>query len=164
MDNIQSFSLDDLGDFDFPQQILTKAEEIQEKHPVKVTTIISADKRKTVKSEFVLSFTNNLKALASLNITARELKVITYILDAMEFGNLFSLNQTAMAKELDLKQPNISLIMKRLKEKGIILDVNGHLYMNSNIFCKGLPHKLSKENNEHLRSAKLETEHFTKSF
>lgn len=164
MDTIQSFNLDDLGDFDFPPQVLTKVEEIQEKNPVTVTTIISEGKKKTVKSEFVIAFIDNLETLLALDLTTRDIRVITHILKVMEFGNLICLNQAKIAEDLNIKASNMSAIFKKLKQKGVLVENDGHLYMNSNIFSKGLPHKLGKEKNDHLRSAKLETEHFTKSF
>ena len=50
-----------------------------------------------------MAFTSNLRALAELNISQSELKVITYILEIMEYGNLISLNQSQIARDLDMK-------------------------------------------------------------
>ena len=51
-----------------------------------------------------MAFTSNLRALAELNISQSELKVITYILEIMEYGNLISLNQSQIARDLDMKK------------------------------------------------------------
>lgn len=68
-----------------------------------------------------MAFTSNLRALAELNISQNELKVITYILEVMEFGNLISINQTSIAKELGLHKSNVSYTFKRLVEKNILI-------------------------------------------
>ena len=64
------------------------------------------------KADFVLAFTSNLRQLAELNISQNELKVITYILEVMEFGNLICINQSAIAKELGLAKSNVSYTFK----------------------------------------------------
>ena len=65
---------------------------------VKVTQTFNLDKKATVKADFVLAFTSNLRQLAELNISQNELKIITYILEIMEFGNLICINQSAIKK------------------------------------------------------------------
>ena len=65
---------------------------------VKVTQTFNLDKKATVKADFVLAFTSNLRQLAELNISQNELKVITYILEVMEFGNLICINQSAIIR------------------------------------------------------------------
>ena len=90
----------------------------------------------TVKADFVLAFTSNLRQLAELNISQNELKVITYILEVMEFGNLICINQSAIAKELGLAKSNVSYTFKKLRNKNILIENNGHLFMNSSLFQK----------------------------
>lgn len=131
-------------------------EEIQKDPDAKIsaTTIIKKDKKLSIKSEFVLAFTDNLCTLASLNITQNELKIITYILKAMEYGNLVSISQASIARELNLAKSNVSYNFKKLKAKGILIDKDGNIYMNSNLFSKGLAHAMSKENRENLKNAR----------
>lgn len=121
---------------------------------VSVTTIIKKEKKISVKQPFVLAFTENLCALASLNISQNELKIITYILKCMEFGNLINLNQSAIARDLGLQRSNVSSNFKKLKDKGILIENDGHLYMNSNLFTKGLSHSLTTEKREGMKNAR----------
>ena len=131
---------------------------------VKVTQTFNLDKKATVKADFVLAFTSNLRQLAELNISQNELKVITYILEVMEFGNLICINQSAIAKELGLAKSNVSYTFKRLVEKNILIKKDGHTFMNSNLFAKGLNHSMNEERRANLRSAQVENEHFKRSF
>ena len=120
---------------------------------VKVTQTFNLDKKATVKADFVLAFTSNLRQLAELNISQNELKVITYILEVMEFGNLISINQTVIAKELGVAKSNISYTFKKLRSKNILIENNGHLFMNSALFQKGLSHSLTTERRDNLKKS-----------
>ena len=51
--------------------------------------------------------------MVEIGINQTELKVILYILEVMEFGNLVNLNQRAICKALDLKPSNVSQIFKK---------------------------------------------------
>ena len=92
---------------------------------VKVTQTFNLDKKATVKADFVLAFTSNLRQLAELNISQNELKIITYILEIMEFGNLICINQSAIAKELGLAKSNVSYTFKKLRSKNILIEKMG---------------------------------------
>jgi hypothetical protein len=75
-------------------------EEYIENSTLRSTTYTENTNQKTsFKNEFVIAFTDNLEKLAfELNVSNAELRVITYILKRMEFGNLISLKQNAIAK------------------------------------------------------------------
>lgn len=156
--------LSSIQDFEFNEEIAENVDVLQEKGNVKVTTIIQAEKKNSLKSDFVMAFTSNLRALAELNISQSELKVITYILEIMEYGNLIGLNQSQIARDLDMKKSNMSVIFGKLTAKGVLIKEKGHLFMNSNLFAKGLNHKLNTERRENLKSAQCENENFTRSF
>lgn len=156
--------IEDIQDFEFSEELSDKVKTLQEHGNVKVTTIVQEDKKLSLKQEFVMAFTSNLRALAELNISQSELKVITYILEIMEFGNLIGLNQSQIARDLDMKKSNMSVIFKKLTEKGVLVKEKGHLFMNSNLFAKGLNHKLNSEKRENLRKAQFENNTFDRSF
>lgn len=82
------------------EELLKSGEDVK----IKATTIIQKDKKLTIKQPFVLAFTENLCKLASLNITQNELKIITYILHVMEYGNLISISQSSIAKALEMQK------------------------------------------------------------
>ncbi|MCY5740835.1 replication/maintenance protein RepL, partial [Salmonella enterica subsp. enterica serovar 1,4,[5],12:i:-] len=124
--------IDNVLDFDLSLNTVEEINKMQEKGDVKVTTIVQNEKKVSLKDQFVMAFTSNLRALAELNISQNELKVITYILEVMEFGNLISINQTSIAKELGLHKSNVSYTFKRLVEKNILIKKDGHTFMNSN--------------------------------
>lgn len=156
--------IDNVLDFDLSLNTVEEIKKMQEKGDVKVTTIVQNEKKVSLKDQFVMAFTSNLRALAELNISQNELKVITYILEVMEFGNLISINQTSIAKELGLHKSNVSYTFKRLVEKNILIKKDGHTFMNSNLFAKGLNHSMNEERRANLRSAQVENEHFKRSF
>ena len=145
--------LDDMG---FSDEEIQSAEDVAKSNGnLSVSTVIKGEEKSkaTLKKPYVLAFTHNLKVLAQLKLTSNELLVLAYILEAMEFGNLITLNQNQMAVDTGLRQPNISRCFKSLREKGVIIDKNNHTYINSNIFAKGLPHRLNKEKLENMRKA-----------
>lgn len=156
--------LDNVVDFDFSKEALEEINKLQESGDVKVTTIVQADKKVSLKEQFVMAFTSNLRALAELNISQNELKVITYILEVMEYGNLISINQTSIANELGLHKSNVSYVFKKLVAKNILVKKDGHTFMNSNLFAKGLNHKITEERRNNLRSAQVEDENFKRTF
>ncbi|MCC6091289.1 replication/maintenance protein RepL, partial [Escherichia coli] len=117
--------IDNVLDFDLSLNTVEEINKMQEKGDVKVTTIVQNEKKVSLKDQFVMAFTSNLRALAELNISQNELKVITYILEVMEFGNLISINQTSIAKELGLHKSNVSYTFKRLVEKNILIKKDG---------------------------------------
>ena len=156
--------IDNVLDFDLSLNTVEEINKMQEKGDVKVTTIVQNEKKVSLKDQFVMAFTSNLRALAELNISQNELKVITYILEVMEFGNLISINQTSIAKELGLHKSNVSYTFKRLVEKNILIKKDGHTFRNSNLFAKGLNHSMNEERRANLRSAQVENEHFKRSF
>ena len=121
---------------------------------VKVTTKFELDKKVSVKANFVLAFTSNLRQLAELNISQNELKIITYILEVMEYGNLISISQAAIAKNTGVAKSNVSHNFKKLKDKKIlIVDKDGNLLMNSALFQKGLSQTMTDERRAHLKNA-----------
>ena len=144
----------ELKDFEIAEQEKLKmAQAIENGGTVQVTQNFNLDRKATVKADFVLAFTSNLRQLAELNISQNELKIITYILEIMEFGNLICINQSSIAKELNLAKSNVSYNFKKLRQKNILIEKNGHLFMNSSLFQKGLSHSLTTERRENLKTA-----------
>ena len=130
------------------------AKALEDGKKVKVTTHFELDKKVTVKANFVLAFTSNLRQLAELNISQNELKIITYILEVMEYGNLISISQAAIAKNTGVAKSNVSHNFKKLKDKKIlIVDKDGNLLMNSALFQKGLSQTMTDERRAHLKNA-----------
>ena len=103
--------------------------------------------------------------LEQYNVSLVEMKIILYIVEKMEFGNLFSINQTSLAKTLKTSQSAISRSFKSLKQKHIIIEDDlKNLYINSNIFIKGNITKLDDERRENLKKACKDKGFFNKSF
>ncbi|WP_250218512.1 DNA-binding protein [Escherichia coli] len=98
-------------------------------------------------------FTKNFQQLAELDISKNELKVIARILNIMEFGNCFHISQAKLCRDLDIKKSNMSLVFKKLKKKGIIIDKDGDLFMNSNIFLKGQAHSINAKQRPNVKKA-----------
>ncbi|MGS4664346.1 hypothetical protein [Citrobacter farmeri] len=142
-------------------------DEYIENSTLRFTTYTENTNQKTsFKNEFVIAFTDNLEKLAfELNVSNAELRVITYILKRMEFGNLISLKQNAIAEKIGMKTANMSVIFKKLKQKKILIeDEDKNLYMNANIFAKGLNHKMKKEKRDSLNRSKISTDIISQSF
>lgn len=150
----KDFTQQDLIDFNLSDSKRNEIDDLMKSGTnIKVTQNFNIDKKATVKAGFVLAFTSNLRQLAELNISQNELKVITLILEIMEFGNLICINQSAIAKELGLAKSNVSTVFKKLRAKNILIEKNGHLFMNSALFQKGLTHSLTEERRDYLKDA-----------
>ncbi|RQM36328.1 DNA-binding protein [Erwinia psidii] len=102
---------------------------------------------------YVHMFTENFQQLAELNISKNELKVIARILNIMEFGNCFHISQAKLCRDLDIKKSNMSIVFTKLKKKGIIIDKDGDLFMNSNIFLKGQAHSINAKQRPNVKKA-----------
>ena len=79
-------------------------------------------KKVTIKSDFVIAFTENLSKLAEIGVNQTELRVILYILEKMKYGNLIGLNQASVCTALNLKRSNVSNVFKKLKLKQVLIE------------------------------------------
>lgn len=135
------------------EELKQKAKENNEK--IEVTQIWEESKtNKSVNKPFVMAFTDNLMAFSDLNITKNQLRVVCYILEKMEYGNLININQKSIAETLGIAKSNMSNIFKQLKGKEILVEDNDkNLYVNSNLFAKGLKHRMDQEKRANLQKA-----------
>ncbi len=51
---------------------------------------------------YVFAFTSNFRVFSDLDISKNEFRVLTYILEYMEFGNLINLSQSSLCKALNI--------------------------------------------------------------
>lgn len=165
MTQIDFKSLNDLSPFELKQYIddhhFTNEQKVQifehyySTHK-DITNIYSRKENiKSIKKDvdYVHMFTKNFQQLAELDISKNELKVIARILNIMEFGNCFHISQAKLCRDLDIKKSNMSLVFKKLKKKGIIIDKDGDLFMNSNIFLKGQAHSINAKQRPNVKKA-----------
>lgn len=109
-------------------------------------------------AEFCLAFLGNFRQLLDAGTTLQEMKIVAYVLEKMEYGNLVSLSQTAIAKDLGCSRQAISKHFKSLEKRGFFVKEGGHLFVNSTIFVKGLSTRMDAD-----RRASINTAHDTKS-
>lgn len=123
---------------------------------IKSTTVIATEEDKAISfsQPYVFAFTSNFRVFSDLDISKNEFRVLTYILEYMEFGNLINLSQASLCKALNIASGNMSNIFKKLRQKGILVEHHGHLYINSNIFAKGMSHQLDQKRKEQLSNAR----------
>lgn len=127
-----------------------------QKKNIKSTTVIATEEDKAISfaQSYVFAFTSNFRVFSDLDISKNEFRVLTCILEYMEFGNLINLSQSSLCTALNIASGNMSNIFKKLKQKCILVEHHGHLYINSNIFAKGMSHQLDEKRKEHLSNAK----------
>lgn len=102
---------------------------------------------------FCLAFLGNFRQLLDAGTTTQEMKVVAYVLEKMEYGNLVCLSQTAIAKEFGCSQQAISKHFKSLEKRGFFVRKDGHLFVNSTIFAKGLATRMDEKRRQHLTAA-----------
>jgi len=145
-------------------QILNAVEKELRKNPntksisldIKSLINVNDDKTKvSVKGAFVLAFVDNL---AELDLNNSEFRVLMYILKIMEYGNLVNLSQKIVCDALSLDKSKVSRAFRSLEKKDILVKKEGHLFVNSNICCKGLAHKMTQEKRDNLISCRKEND------
>lgn len=141
-------------------------EKVKNQASVDVITIVKEKPVFKLKKEFTIAFTENwFNLIQKSGITSVESKIVFYILDKMEFGNLISIKQSAIAKAIDMPTSNISRCFKSLIKKNILVkDSSGNTFMNSNLFSKGLSNRMSKEKYDNLKKAQLTTKDIQECF
>jgi len=102
---------------------------------------------------FCLAFIGNFRQLLDAGTTTQEMKIVAYVLEKMEYGNLVSLSQKATAKDFGCSQQAISKHFKSLEKRGFFVRQGGHLFVNSTIFAKGLGTRMDEERRQHLTAA-----------
>lgn len=125
---------------DAAKELADEAEKNGERTQINV--MIGSKPRQTLAAGFVMTFTDNLRLLADLGITPSEMRLLAFILEAMEYGNLLNLSQAAAGKALGFSKAHMSRLFQSLRAKGVLFDRGGHTYVNPRLFLKGLPHKL----------------------
>ncbi|ANF77766.1 replication/maintenance protein RepL [Salmonella enterica subsp. enterica serovar Kiambu] len=138
------------------EQKIDIAKRLLQNKEIKSTTVISSEEDKSISfsQPYVFAFTSNFRVFSDLDISKNEFRVLTYILEYMEFGNLINLSQSSLCKALNIASGNMSNIFKKLRQKGILVEHHGHLYINSNIFAKGMSHQLDQKRKEQLSNAR----------
>ena len=122
------------------------------------TLVISETKENRFKSisegvEYVHLFPKNLKFLIKkYGLNTNELLVLTEIMESMlSHGNLLiNFSQKTLCELTEINKSTMSKTFKSLKQKQCLIEKNGHIYLNSVIFMKGLPHKLFIQFRDHF--------------
>jgi len=109
--------------------------------------------------EYVTAYPENLRALVALNLTARQFRVMFYILDVMEWGNLLGFSQKTAGEALGIDKTSMSKIFKSLIAAGVLVKTGGHTFLNSNLFAKGLSKETYSNTAKRLADAAVATQH-----
>lgn len=136
-------------------QQLKMARSLIEGKKINSSTNITTEDNKTVSFDqpFVYQFTSNFRVLSDMDISKNEMRVLSYILELMDYGNLINVSQASICKELKIASGNMSNIFKKLREKGVLIEREGHLFVNSNIFAKGITNKTDFNRKQNLLAA-----------
>tara|TARA_R110000822_G_scaffold57509_1_gene144538 strand:- start:179 stop:712 length:534 start_codon:yes stop_codon:yes gene_type:complete len=130
----------------------------EEQADISVNVNVKKNKPKVILGQFFIGFAENL---LQLDLKPTEFKVVIYILKMMDYGNLVSLKQSTIAKDLKLDKSAVNRAWKVLIAKKVLID-NGHIYFNSNFCTKGLSSSLDKERIENLKRSNVSDENIKK--
>ena len=153
-----------LDDNDFTTaQRLEIYKKITREKKTKVTNFVKKEGVKSIKEGvvYVHAFTQNLMKLED-NFSGAEFKILFYFCNLMQHGNILLINfsQSALAKDLNMSQANVSKCLKKLKEKKVLIEKNGHTFINSNLFLKGQYHSLNSDRRKYVKDAQGENTMF----
>jgi len=139
-------------------------EKVKNQASVEVTTIVKEKPSYTLKKAFCIVFTDNFFRAIAGGVNQTEMKILAYIIDQMEYGNLISISQTSIARATDLKRSNVSYAFRNLILKNILIKKDGNIFVNSNIISKGLSRRLEKSKYDNLKKAQKTTQVIEEAF
>ena len=125
------------------------------KSNINIDVNVKRDKPKVILGQFFIGFAENL---LKLDLKPTEFIVVIYILKMMDYGNLVSLKQSTIAKDLKLDKSAVNRAWKVLISKKVLIDNDGHIFFNSNFCAKGLSSSLDKERIENLKRSNVSDE------
>lgn len=123
-----------------------------DKPDVKIGINIQKDKPKVILGQLFIGFSENL---LNLDLKPTEFKIFIYILKMMNYGNLVSLKQSTICKDLSLDKSAVNRAWKELIKKKVLIDKDGHIFFNSNYCAKGIASSLTKERIDNLKSSNV---------
>ncbi|EKN6273447.1 helix-turn-helix domain-containing protein [Yersinia enterocolitica] len=132
-----------------------------------ITIKASTKKKTSFKDGFSVVFKTNIGTLAKMKLTPTSFRITIYLFSILDYGNiLVNFSQSRIAEDLGLHKSNVSRAFKELFDNKILIrdTENGHVYLNSNLCVKGIPHKFIDEQMDKFKKSKVETEDFDNSF
>ena len=103
---------DELGEFlsqdarEEAEGLFQEAQALGEETQVNVT--IGSKPRQSIAAPFVLAFSSNLRLLADLGLSSSETRLLAYVIETMEFGNLLNFSQARAGKDLNYSKAHTS--------------------------------------------------------
>ncbi|HDM8302542.1 helix-turn-helix domain-containing protein [Yersinia enterocolitica] len=132
-----------------------------------ITIKANTKKKTSFKDDFSVVFKTNIATLAKMKLTPTSFRITIYLFSILDYGNiLINFSQSRIAEDLGLHKSNVSRAFKELFDNKILIrdTEDGHVYLNSNLCVKGIPHKFIDEQMDKFKKSKVETEDFDNSF
>ena len=79
-------------------------------------------KKKNLGNGWIAVYQNMLLTIAQLNLPNEVYRVFLSLLSKVDFENYLTVSQQDVANELDMKRPNVTKAIKKLKELNIIVE------------------------------------------
>lgn len=147
--------------------VIAKALGVSPEELEEISVKTSTHKKTSFRDDFSLIFKGNIATLARMKLTPTSFKIVIYLFSVLDYGNiLVNFSQARIAKELGLCKSNVSRAFRELFDKKILLRdaPDGHVYLNSNLCVKGIPHRFNEEQMDKFRKSRAETEDFDNAF
>lgn len=94
--------------------------------------------RMKILNEFALMFASAfLQTIDDYKLTRNDIRVVLKIIEYAQYGNLLRMSYLTLAKDLSMDKAAVSRSIKRIKSSQLIIDIEGSLYLNPHIICKG---------------------------
>lgn len=103
-----------------------------------ISVTIGRSERMETLNPFVLLFYDSLlDIIKEFGLCFVEVKALLRILHYMEYGNLVSLSFAQIMRDIDADVTNASKVVKKLRDAGILIKKDGHMFLNPHIVAKG---------------------------
>ncbi|EBW2650779.1 helix-turn-helix domain-containing protein [Salmonella enterica subsp. enterica serovar Newport] len=147
--------------------IIAEALDVMPEDLEEIRVKASPHKKTSFRDDFSLIFKNNTAALARMNLTPTAFRIVLYLFSILDYGNILpGFSQSRIARELGLNKSNVTRAFRELfAEKILLRDTeDNHVYLNSNLCVKGIPHRFSEVQMDKFRKSIAETDDFDNAF
>lgn len=108
-----------------------------------LVTILARQQKGKPLNAFVLLFADSLFSAIinkKFKLGLREIKVILRIIHYAQYGNLIEFPRKKIMEETELSSVSFSKALRKLHDSGILLTIDGGMYLNPQIIAKGKLH------------------------
>lgn len=116
---------------------MDKIHDVMNNEAESVSITIGRERMETINPFVLLFYDSLLEIINEFNLSQLEIKALLKILHYMQYGNLVNISYAQIMRDIGADPTHSSRVTKRLKNAGILIDKDGHTFLNPHIVAKG---------------------------